>query len=211
MAKSTPQSCIRQVSTRVARAFKADGFRRNAPHLWRERNDLVNIVNFQASRWGSAEAGSFTINLASTNRHLYSTWTGRMFPANPGVATWPVHTRIGALAGRTDLWWDVDESTDASALAELIVDSFRPGILEWFEAIPSLAVLDSRLSMYRKYGDVPGVHEGQLPLIQAIIKRHSGDVLAAGQCLERASVASRGTGFAQTVSTIAERLDSGIP
>jgi len=121
-----------------------------------------------------------------------------------------VHARIGSLAGGGDLWWDVDESTNTSALAELIVDSFRPAILEWFDSIPSLAALDSRLSMYRRYGDVPGVHEGNVSLIRAIIKHQSGDVLGAGQCLESASAASRGTPFAETVSIIAARLDSEI-
>ncbi|WP_425603184.1 DUF4304 domain-containing protein [Lysobacter soli] len=115
MASSITQDCIRQVSTYVAEAFKPDGFRRQAPHLWRERGDVINVINFQASQWGSAKAGRFTINLASTNRHLYSTWTGRKFPANPAAAIWPVHIRIGALTSGTDLWWDVEESTNAYA------------------------------------------------------------------------------------------------
>lgn len=208
MASSITQDCIRQVSTYVAEAFKPDGFRRQAPHLWRERGDVINVINFQASQWGSAEAGRFTINLASTNRHLYSTWTGRKFPANPAAAIWPVHIRIGALTSGTDLWWDVEESTDAHALAEFIVDSFRKDILTWFETYPSLAALDAGLSNFQKYGDVPGVTEAQVPLIRAIIKHHSGDLLAAERGLAAAMVASNGTPFAETVSVIAARLNA---
>ena len=208
MAHSITQTCMREVSTRIAKAFKSEGFRRQAPHLWREQGDLVNVINFQASQWGSASAGSFTINLASTNRPLYSTWTGRAFPANPATATWPVHTRIGALAGGADLWWDVDESTDAAALAERIVDSFHHGILEWFAEYPSLAALESGLSTFRQYGDVPGVHEAQVPLIQAIIKHQAGDLPGSSRFLAIATVAAQGKPFAEVVSVISERLNS---
>lgn len=210
MTNSVTRDCVRHLSARLAKALKSEGFRRQAPHLWRERDGLINVVHFQVSQWGSAQAGRFTINLASTNRTLYATWIGRAFPANPGTAIWPVQTRIGALAGTLDLWWDVDASTDADALCDRIVDSFRPGIVQWFDRYPSLGALESALSDFRRYGDVPGVHEAQVPLIRAILKQQSGDRVAAAQLLADSMATSRGTPFAETVSIIASRLKLDI-
>ena len=190
--------------------LKPSGFRRRVPHLWREENDVVHAINFQASQWGSEAQGSFTINLAVTNRDLYSLWTGKNFPANPGSATWPISARIGYLLENKDVWWDVDGNTDVEHLASETVEMCHRPILEYFDLFADLDSLERSLAEVKSYGDVPGVHAAQAPLIRAIIKTIWGDNEAAKRLLVSSMSDSAGTPFANTVSTIASRLQIAV-
>ena len=210
MSLSTTQACIRIISKRFLAALKSSGFRRRVPHLWREENGVVHAINFQASQWGSKAQGSFTINLAVTSRDLYFLWTGKKFPANPGCATWPISARIGYLLGNKDVWWDVDGDTDIEHLAAEIVEMYHRPILEYFDLFADLDALERSLAGVRSYGDVPGVHEAQAPLIRAIIKTIWGDKEGAKRLLVSSMSAAANTPFVTTVSTIAARLQIAL-
>jgi len=210
MPLTPTQKCIRVVSERLLGSLKAHGFRRRVPHLWRDKNDVVHVINFQASQWGSKDRGSFTINLAVTNRELYELWTGKEFPTNPGSATWPINTRIGKLIENKDVWWDVTHNTDYESLAAEIVETYDRPILEFFEPFTSLKSLERSLSEVRSYGDVPGIYEAQAPLIRAIIHSIWSDKESAKRLLESSMSESANTPFASTVSTIASRLQIAL-
>jgi len=186
------------------------GFLSKAPHLWREGNDIIHVINLQASQWGTAFDGSFTMNLAVTNRRLYSIWTGHEFPKNPGSATWPVQCRIGRLLSDTDLWWSVSPTINVEATVSEIVETTSGPILEFFSAYSSLGELDAKLATAQKYGDVPGVYESQVPLIRAIICSIRGDTEQAGVLLSRSLAAVRGKPFQSTVEVVAGRLGVNV-
>jgi hypothetical protein len=194
------------VSKELARLLSSAGFRRQSPHLWREKDDLVHVINLQASQWGTSNEGQFTINLAITNRRLYSVWTGQPFPSNPGVATWPIQIRIGRLLNDRDVWWTVSNSTDKNALASLVATQVGAPALEWFSAYSGLEALDATLARVRKYGDVPGVYETQAPLIRAIISSMQGNTAAAHELLCSSFASHRGKPFEATIGAIASRL-----
>jgi hypothetical protein len=66
------------------------GFRRRAPHFFRQADGVYHCINFQASQWGSYDSGKFTINLSVTSPELYSAFTGQPFPKNPATASRPI-------------------------------------------------------------------------------------------------------------------------
>ncbi len=137
-------------------------------------------------------------------------WTGRSFPRNPGTAIWPISMRIGMLDSDFDRWWEVDESTDPEQLAVSIDSQYRDSILDMFEKLSTLNDLDEALSRFKRFGDVPGVHEAQVPLIRAIISSTKGNQQFASVLLAESAASNQGSSFERTVSTIAERLGIDI-
>lgn len=206
MPPSRTQLCVREVSKNLLVSLRPEGFRRQSPHLFRENNEIVHSINFQCSQWGSSSKGSFTINLCVSNRELFPLWTGRSFPKNPGTAIWPVSMRIGKLDSNYDRWWEVDETTDPCQLAASIDQQYRGAILDMFARLSSLDDLDEALARFKRYGDVPGIHEAQAPLIRAIISSTKGNQQFASELLTASAASSRGSSFERRVSIIAERL-----
>jgi len=210
MAHSVTHICVKEVSACLFKNLKDYGFRRRSPNLWREVEDVIQMLHFQSSQWGTKSKGNFTINVAVTHPELFSLWTGRPFPANPATATWPLVQRIGHIIDGRDVWWDVDESTDAKILGTKISESYLNLLLNWLDQYSSLKSIESALSTFTKYGDVPGVHEAQVPLIQAIIAKVHGDRETTEQFIFKALTDSKGKPFEQTVRTIANRVGVNV-
>src|SRR5579864_2248689 len=112
MAATVMQTAIMSASkAALNHSLKALKFRRQGNHLWRESDGLFHGVHFQGSQWGTAVAGSFTVNLGITSQWLYRCWTGRPLPSNPATALFPIQMRIGSLmTERRDHWWEVTEN-----------------------------------------------------------------------------------------------------
>ena len=206
MPVSVTRACMAAVSKELARLLTSAGFRRKTPHLWREQNELIHVINLQASPWGNSQEGQFTVNLAITNRLLYSVWSGHPFPSNPGAAVWPVQSRIGRLLGDRDMWWKVSDSTDKDALASSVAAQVRAPVLEWFSAYPGLEALDAALAKAKKFNDVPGVYETQAPVIRAILSSLQGNTSAARDLLSSSYASNKGKPFGETIEAIASRL-----
>lgn len=143
MPQSITQQAMRRASKAVAAALGGE-FRRQGPHLHRWSTDVFHCIHFQASQWGSADSGRFTINLVVTASYLFEPWLGMPFPANPATALFPIQQRIGVvMPSHTDHWWQVDRSTDLDAIAAESVFAMTqyglPFFAEWSDA---RAILD---------------------------------------------------------------------
>src|SRR5688572_8300973 len=136
---SITRKAISEISVTACRPILSPlGFRRASPHFWRLVDGLSQCVNFQASAWGSREAGSFTINLGISSSALLEGFTGRRFPKEPAAALWPVNTRIGfVMPGRRDLWWEVNATTDIGTLGEQVAAAVRDYAVPWFLKLAS--------------------------------------------------------------------------
>ena len=148
MASSITSICVKDVSACLLKHLSDYGFRRRSPHLWRENKDVTQMLHFQSSQWGTKTEGNFTINIAVTHPQLFSLWTGRPFPTNPGTATWPIVERIGNLVDDGDICWDVNESTDAEELASGISERYLAPLLDGFERYDSLESLKQDLAKF---------------------------------------------------------------
>lgn len=187
-----------------ANGLKAAGFKRTGSHLYRPSADLFHGIHFQASRWGSADEGAFTINLVITSEALYRTWTGKELPRNPASALFPVQKRIGHLMpAKRDLWWEVTPTTDIDVIKHEVSDAIDAYALPFFAEY-----LDgtSMLQRLRQNESLPGVYRGQAPLVHAILAQGLGLREEAKVQLRRASIDAGKSSFQSTVSTVAQRL-----
>jgi len=130
----------RLLSEEVAPPLKANGFRRSRNRFSRPSNGGWQIIDFQASQYGSAEDVRFTVNLRAAYRELRSrdeSWDDKR---PPPVYKAHSHERIGTLLpGCEDRWWAFAAGTDASALATELLGVITATALPWLDARASLA------------------------------------------------------------------------
>ena len=202
---SITQQAIRAISAgAVASLLRPLGFKRRAPHLWRETGGIYHSVNFQASQWGTNEDGQFTVNLGVSSPILYASFTGRTFPTNPGSALWPINVRIGGLMpSRCDLWWQVTDHTDLDALGTEVAQTLHDYALPFFERLRTAEQFNSLLLSDQP---IPGVTAAQRPLIGAMVAVQLGRRESAHRMLSVALNEHRGKPFESTVRSVARRL-----
>ena len=203
---SVTQQAIRAVSAGpVASLLVPHGFKRRAPHFWRETDGIYQAVNFQASQWGTSEDGQFTINLGVSSPALYMSFTGREFPKNPGTVLWPIYNRIGGLMpSRCDLWWHVADRTDLDTLASEVANALRDHALPFFERIRTAEQFNALLLSDEP---VAGVTAAQRPLIGATLAVQLGQSSEARRMLHAALNDHRGKPFESTVRAVAKQLE----
>jgi hypothetical protein len=162
-------------------------------------------VNFQASAWGSQDAGRFTINLGISSPALYEGFIGRKFPKVPAAALWPVNARIGfVMREPRDLWWEVDHSTDIAKLGEQVAETLRNYAVPWFQTLATRKELIEAFEHRRAL--LGGVFSAQVPLVLAIFAAEDQDLTRARSILGSALDDSRGKPFEKTVRRVADRL-----
>lgn len=114
--------------------MQAEGFKRLSNRFSRRLPGAWQIVDFQASQFGSRDEVSFTINLAvalDDLRRADATWTERKPPPEYKAH---LRQRIGELIFGRDHWWDFDDATDANALAQELIKAIREVGLPWLDA-----------------------------------------------------------------------------
>lgn len=190
--------------TAVERGLKSVGFRRQGSHLHRTHDDLVHGVNFQASQWGTAAVGSFTINLVVTSPWLYSSWTSKPLPRNPATALFPVSHRIGAvMPSQRDHWWEVTSSTDMVALGAEVSEAIMMWGVPFLDGIPNG---DALLDRIRSRKDLSGLIPGQVPLVHAILAVERGLGSEAGEQLRGALEHCGESPFSETIRRLSRQL-----
>lgn len=104
------------------------GFRKWRNRFRRADDQGWQVVDFQASQWGSREDVRFTINL----------WVG-VSELEAAQSDAQVQQRVGVLLpGGEDYWWSLDDATDTSALATELRESLEATCLPWLDARRSL-------------------------------------------------------------------------
>lgn len=210
MTTSVTLRAIRAASKAVSDAgLKEAGFKRQGNHLHRNVGDVIHAIHFQASQWGSAASGSFTVNLVVTSPFVYTTWIGRPFPLNPASTLFPVNTRIGSmLPSRKDQWWTVTDSTDLDHLSREVTAAILEFGLAFFELFPSKQAMLTRV---RHGKGLPGLTKPQARLVHAILAAEMGAIEEAQELLETACNEAGVSGFRETVQLIAKRLGITLP
>ncbi len=206
MPVSLTTQAIRRVSALCAPALAGHGFKRQSPHFHRlTPGGLYHFIHFQASQWGSHDEGSFTLNLGVSSPWLYTKWTTRPFPKNPGSALWPVQQRIGSLLpGPRDIWWTIDAAADIDAIGAEISDTLVQHGLRFFDYYSDTdALLDRALSAK----GVHGASDAQHPLIASMLLVERGDTVRARTLLEQSLHDYADSRFCDTIREIARRLN----
>jgi hypothetical protein len=210
MSMSVTQRVMRAASKgALERGLQQAGFRRVGNHLYRTAGDVFHCYNFQASQWGWATSGQFTVNLIVTNQLVYERWTGRPLPKNPAAAMFPVRQRIGHLmpAGH-DHWWRVDEEADVTQVVAEVSEALLQYGLPFFDAYPDTAAMLDRV---RVDATLPGLTTSHAKLVHAILAWSLGSLDEAREVFRAELRKAQGSPFYMTVERLAARLGASVP
>ena len=207
MSKSITQQAIALASKEAASRLAPVGFKRKGVHLVRTSGDLFHAIHFQASQWGSAAKGKFTVNFVVTSPALYEEWFGTPFPANPASAAFPVQMRIGGLLPeRCDYWWQVGQDTDIAELAaevSAMIERLSAGFFSAYES-------NEALLMQLRKGVCPGCTEPQAAVVHMLVASSLGYREEAELAFRRALKASRVPAFSDRILSYARKLGINI-
>jgi len=119
----------------IAPMLRAAGFSKRRNSFARSNAGGWELIDFQASQFGTRDNVSFTINLGVVFTEI-SGLEGRT--ATLGRAH--VRQRIGPLLGhRQDKWWDLDAGSDYDAVAADVAAALRSTAIPWLEGRTTLA------------------------------------------------------------------------
>jgi hypothetical protein len=143
MPKSPAQSLLdKLVALAVTPTFRADGYRKSARNFRRQRERCVQVVNVQASQWGSANELSFTINLGVFYPEVHALKTFLAWQpsaSGPTEAQCQLRSRIGRMMPENrDVWWDLKNERDLGAVAVEVERVLRGYGRPWIEAVADI-------------------------------------------------------------------------
>lgn len=194
-------SVIAHGPTRYLRSY---GYRKQVRSFFKQADDIFQVINFQAGRGNTPQAGDLTINLSLTFPYFHEIWAGTAFPSNPGSAAQILSWRIGhLLPSAQDKWWTVIAQSDLSATSNEIVKLLEE------QAIP---FLDQKANMESireilEHGGRPA--DGVLlsaKVCLAIVLCYLGEREQARQVLDEQRQTTKLKHFVETIDLIEQRL-----
>jgi hypothetical protein len=201
---SATVAAIKRVSAGIHGRIAQLGWRHKSPHLIREFGSVIHGIHFQASRFGSADKGTFTINLVVTEPRIYQAWTRRALPVNPATALYPVQLRLGRLLpSPRDFWWEITTATDVSAVESEVFNLLKVAEADFFIQFRSL---EDMLEKLRQHGTLPGLHGRQGGVVRGLIAAILGHTAEAESVLRQEVASSTVPGFTYNVREAAKHV-----
>jgi hypothetical protein len=185
MAKSVAQSVIGAISKSAYKnALNTLGFKRAGMQLFMPSHDLFHVIRFDASQWGTASEGSFTVTLVVAIPTVHEYWTNSPFPKNPAASMVPIQQRVGFLMDdRKDIWWSVNGDTDVQALEREVTHSLIEYAVPFFTHYPDSLAL---LNQFRAGEKIPGVKGIHIPIVHSMLAKSHGFLDEAKCQIEKA-------------------------
>lgn len=148
----------------LAKALRATlepiGFSRKSSTWRRDVGEFVDVIEFRRDR-----AGPFTVGVGVLTKTVREAAWGEEAPAFPTEPQCTVHDRITRLFSERDGWWDVNDPTAMSEIAELVRNS----------ALPFLDEMHSRERQMRYLRERKHYREWLFPIYEAILMFECGE------------------------------------
>ena len=202
--KSPSSKAVEAVIRGEVKSFlESEEFKKSGRSFHRQKDELLQVVNFQTTRLNTPDEAQFTINLNVVLPFYHEKWTGQPLPKNPGSAAAICSRRLGhILPDGTDRWWTVTPSTDCAAVSREVAELICAVGLLYLEKAANLQYLCEKLGSGKHF---PGMLMSQ-PLAFAILLCHLGREKEARRVIAETRRKNRAEGFGKTIDQIQERL-----
>lgn len=128
-------ACIR---LSLAPLLKKTGFKKKGRTFLRTAQDLVHVVNVQASWTNSGDEGRFTVNLGVYFQGV-ERLLGNHVETEPRHVHCHIQERIGALLTPShDHWWTIAPDLGLSEVAKSVGDAVANHGLPWLETVSTI-------------------------------------------------------------------------
>jgi len=115
------------VNETIAPLLKTLGFKKSGYNFYREAEEIGVSINLQQSKWNSAEAKQFTINVGLVHKEIFRTMCSKELTKFPKEYDCLISTRLSHLKHEKDNWYELNVNTDFSSIA----NQFNNDILDY--------------------------------------------------------------------------------
>lgn len=128
------------VTDALVRVLREAGYRRDKRTFRRASAECIQVVNVQASQWGSATSQRFTVNLGVFFPKVQQALAGdspiRLGRSGPTEYQCQLRRRLGQLMPQhDDIWWDIEAGQDPSRVSKELGEAVKAFGLPWLEAM----------------------------------------------------------------------------
>lgn len=139
MPKTPAQAVLDQViAFGLTPLLRPDGFMKARRNFRRQAERCVQVINVQASAWGTAQELKFTINLGVFFPEIHALKTflqWRPSAAGPTEYQCQCRSRLGELMpAHRDDWWTLRAGEDPAGMAAEVGDAVRGFGIPWLES-----------------------------------------------------------------------------
>ena len=183
--------------------LKEQDYKKSGRYFFKEVNELIHTIDFQASKHNIPVEANFTINTGIVFPYFHEKWTGTPLPKNIGRSATLIHRRVGHLMTEgKDFWWTVTPETNVNDVGIEIQQHLQNLIIPFLEPINTidkcLELINSkttpRYSMYNP------------DIIKAIIYNYKGNTQQSKSIITELRKTNKVKSFEQTIDIISERL-----
>jgi hypothetical protein len=155
------------------------GYRKSRRNFYLEAGGVFRLIGFQASQWGEASSGAFTINLDVKQPYFHEILQGEPPPRSP-ISMCPILSqRIGmVMPEKRDVWFEVNEASDTASISRRMTELIERFGLPYLEKVGSV---DRLLQMFGEGVFPPNLCGGRAA--QLILLCYDGQREAAESCL----------------------------
>jgi hypothetical protein len=195
------------VQAAVASLLLPLGFRRRGRTFNQSVGDgLVHVVNLEMGEIPESLDAQFTVNLGAFIPAIHQLQAPRQRLTFIREYFCEIRTRLPALAGYGDKWWDLDgtECRPAGTAAQIqrLLDGFGVPFLDRYETYGDV------VEDLCEHGSLPGVTECRSALVGALVCHASGKRDEAREWFDRAAATAGGfAGFEAFVARIREKCE----
>jgi hypothetical protein len=116
------------------------GFKRTGLVFMRSRDDVIHLVSVQKSKYSTANAVTFAVNLGVASRHLLQVLGDEARRPTVDRCHWRV--RLASIRDRArECWWTIDAATNADSIASEVIESLEA------IGLPALDLLSSEVAL----------------------------------------------------------------
>lgn len=129
-----------QLTIELAKKIKLDGFRKKGMTWRKSVENIIQVINFQSSRFNEKGSESFTINVGIYSKAIYELTWGKDGPANPQESDCIFRTRISYFRNDSrDWWWGLQTEADIRIVETEVTTLLRERVMPFFETVASEA------------------------------------------------------------------------
>jgi hypothetical protein len=133
------------IASALVPLLRAGGYRKEKRTFRRASPDCIQVVNVQASAWGTRTSQKFTVNLGVFFPKAQAVLEGyspvRLSQAGPTESQCHVRQRLGMLMPEhDDVWWSIEAGRDSSRVSKAVGEAMTAFGVPWLEAMSNFDV-----------------------------------------------------------------------
>ena len=180
MTTSTTSQLLARIRRHLWELLKAHGFRQRGDRFCRDQDQVVQLVEIQRSREGTAQRLRIAVNLGVASIHLLEI-RGRRNDGRQRVESCHWRRRLTPTVNGDDHWWTAIDLVSAEQVGDAICESLLSNGLAQLQGVAS----ETLLCEAWERGSGPGLTEAERLVFLSELRQILGPPEAASQAMKK--------------------------